>query len=77
MSITKKSKYHFYNKDKNKQAHSQIVVHNEHLKIINKIKKYKNLKIQKELNSNSMTDQKIDMNITKIGKYKKIKKIKK
>ena len=33
--------------------------------------------MQKELNSNSMTEQKIDMNITKIGKYKKIKKIKK
>ena len=33
--------------------------------------------MQKELNSNSMTEQKIDMNITKIDKHKKIKKIKK
>ena len=62
MSITKKSEYHFYNKDKNKQAHSQIVVHNEHLKIINKIKKYKNL---------NMTEHKTDMSITKIYKCKK------
>ena len=30
------------NEDKNKQMRSQIKIHNEHLKNINKIEKYKN-----------------------------------
>ena len=47
MTITKISKYnkkteqHFYNEDKNKQVHSQIKIHKEHLKNTNKIEKYK------------------------------------
>ena len=48
--------------DKNKQIHSQIKIHNEHLKNINKIEKYK---------KSNMTGHKADMNITKIEKYKK------
>ena len=50
--------------DKNKQIHSQIKMHNEHLKNINKIEKYKKL---------NMTEHKADMNITKTDKCKKTK----
>ena len=32
---------HTTNEDKNNQIHSQIKIHNEHLKNINKIEKYK------------------------------------
>ena len=41
--------------------HSQIKIHNEHLKDINKVEKYKKL---------NMTEQKTEMTITKIDKYK-------
>ena len=58
----KKTEKHFYNEDKNKQVHSQIKIHNEKMKNINKIEKYKRL---------NMTEHKTDMNITKIDKYKK------
>ena len=68
--------------DKNKQIHSQLKIHNEHLKNINKIEKFKklnmtehktdmnitNIEKYKKLN---MTERKTDMNITRIGKYKK------
>ena len=42
--------------------HQQIKIDNKHLKNINKIEKYKKLK---------MMEHKTDMNITKIDKYKK------
>ena len=45
------------------KVHLQIKIHNEHLKSINKIEKYKKL---------NMTKHKTDMNITKIEKYKKL-----
>ena len=50
------------NDDKNKQIHSQIKIHNEHLKSINKIEKYKKL---------NMTEHQTDTNITKFDKYKR------
>ena len=49
MNVTKTNKYnkrtgqHFYNEDKNKQLHSQIKIHNEHLKNITNIGNYKKL----------------------------------
>ena len=49
-------------KDKNNQIHSQIKIHSEHLNNINKIGKFKKL---------NMTEHKTDMNLTKIGRYKK------
>ena len=48
--------------DKNKQIHLQIKIHNEHLKNIDKIEKYRKL---------NMSEPKADMNITNIDKYKK------
>ena len=48
--------------DKNKQMHPQIKIHNEDLKDIIKIEKYKKL---------NMMEHKTDINITKINKYKK------
>ena len=68
---------------KNKQIHSQIKIHNEHLKNIAKIEKYKKLnrtehktdvnitKIDKQKKLN-MTEHKTDMNIAKIEKHKKL-----
>ena len=53
---------HTTDEDKNKQIHSQIKIHNEHLKNINKIEKYKKL---------NMTEHKTDINIPKIDKYTK------
>ena len=50
-------------KIKTKKIHSHIKIHNEHLKNINKIEKYKKL---------NMTGRKTDMNITKIKNYKKL-----
>ena len=50
------------NDDKNKQIHSQIKIHNEHLKNINKMEKYKKL---------NMTEHQTDINITKFDKYKR------
>ena len=58
----KKTDQNFYNEDKNKQVHSQIKIHHEHLKNINKIEKYKKM---------NRTEHKTGMNITKIDKYKK------
>ena len=52
---------HITDEDKNKQIHSQIKIHNEHLKNIHKIEKYKKL---------NMTEHKTDMNITKIDNKK-------
>ena len=52
MDITKINKYykkteqHFYNEDKSKQVHSQIKIHNEHLKNITKNDKYKKTELQ-------------------------------
>ena len=46
---------HTTDEDKNKQIHLQIKIHNEHLKNITKIEKYKKL---------NMTEHKTDMNIT-------------
>ena len=46
---------HTADEDKNKQIHLQIKIHNEHLKNITKIEKYKKL---------IMTEHKTDMNIT-------------
>ena len=46
---------HTTDEDMNKQIHSQIKIHNEHLKNINKIEKYKKL---------NMTEHKTDINIT-------------
>ena len=69
LTNTKKLNYkisknkHTTDEDKNNQIHSQIKIHNEHLKNINKIEKYKKL---------DMTEHKTDMNITKIDKYKKL-----
>ena len=54
---------HTTDEDKNKQIHSQIKIHNEHLKNIIKINRYKKL---------TMTEHKTDMNMTKIEKYKKL-----
>ena len=63
LQITITTKYkHTTDNNKNKQIHSQIKIHNEHLKNINKTEKYKKL---------NMTKHKTDMNITKIDKYKK------
>ena len=53
---------HTVDEDKNKQIHSQIKIHNEHLKNVSKIEKYKTL--------NTM-GHKTDMNIIEIEKYKK------
>ena len=53
---------HTVDEDKNKQIHSQIKIHNEHLKNVSKIEKYKTL--------NTM-GHKTDMNIVEIEKYKK------
>ena len=74
---------HTTDTDKNKQIHLQIKIHNEHLKNINKIEKYKQLNMtQHKTDMNiteiekykklNMTEHKTDMNITKIEKYKKI-----
>ena len=67
--------------------HSQIKIHNEHLKNINKVQKYKKLnmteqktemsiakldKYKKNLNSTSTTEHKTVMSIIKIEKYKKL-----
>ena len=46
---------HITDEDKNKQIHLQIKIHNEHLKNITKIEKYKKL---------NMTEHKTNMNIT-------------
>ena len=43
---TKRTEQHFYNEDKSKQVHSQIKIHNEHLKNITKIVKYKKAELQ-------------------------------
>ena len=59
----KKTEQHFYNEDKNKQVHSQIKIHYEKMKNINKTEKYK------KLNSTSMTEHKTDVIITKISIY--------
>ena len=65
--VTNKNNYkvsknkHTTDEDKNKQIHTHIKIHKEHLKNITKIKKYRKL---------SMTEHKTDMNITKIVKYK-------
>ena len=53
---------HTTDEDKYNQIHSKIKIHNEHLKNINEIEKYKKL---------NMTEHKTDMNNTKIEKYKK------
>ena len=53
---------HITDEDKNKQAHSQIKIHNQYLKNINK-----NWKITEH------DEHKTDMNITKNEKYKKLK----
>ena len=58
---------HTIDEDKNNQIHSQIKIHNEHLKNIkiegkNKIQKFNKL---------NMTEHKTDMSITKIDEYKK------
>ena len=47
---------HTTDEDKNNQIYSQIKIHNEHLKNINKIENFKKL---------NMTEHKTDMNITK------------
>ena len=52
---------HTTDEDKNKQIHSQIKIHNEHLKNINKIEKYKKL---------NLTEHTTDMNFTKIDNKK-------
>ena len=49
--------------DKNKQIHPQIKIHNEDLKDITKIEKYKKL---------NMMERETHMNITEIDKYEKI-----
>ena len=64
LQITITTKYkHTTDNDKNKQIHSQIKIHNEHLKNINKIEKYKKLNMKK---------QKTEMNITKLTNAKKL-----
>ena len=80
--IVSKNK-HTTDEDKNNQIHSQIKIHNEHLKNINKIEKYKKLNLTKHITHMNitkidkykklnMTEYKTDMNITKIDKYKKL-----
>ena len=65
LKIQKKLNYkvsknkHTIDEDKNNQIHSQTKIHNEYLKNINRIEKWKKL---------NMTEHKTDMNITKIGK---------
>ena len=52
MDITKTNKYNkknqhqYYNEDKNKQVHLQVKIHNEHLKNIIEISKYKKTELQ-------------------------------
>ena len=68
MANTKKLNYkvsknkHTTDEEKNNQIYAKIKIHNDHLKNINKIEKYKNL---------NMTEHKRDMNITKTDKCKK------
>ena len=50
------------NEDKNKQIHSKIKIHNEHLKNITKIDKY-----EKKLNSTFMTEHKTEHNYTLVS----------
>ena len=78
---------HTTNEDKNNQIHSQIKIHNKHLKNDNKIEKYKKLNMTEhkvdmnitktdkhkiKLSSTSMTEHKTDMNISTFEKYKKL-----
>ena len=45
-NIKQKNEQHLSKEVKNKQIHSQIKIHSEHLKNINKIEKYKNTELQ-------------------------------
>ena len=73
---------HTTDEDKYNQIHSKIKIHNEHLKNINEIEKYKKLNMTEhktDMNNTkiekykilNMTEHKTDMNITKTDKYKK------
>ena len=81
----KKTEQYFYNEDKYKQVHSQIKVHNEHLKNITKIGKYKKLNYKVSKNKHTTNEDKNNQihsqikihkeylkNINKIEKYKKL-----
>ena len=91
MNVTKTNKYnkrtgqHFYNEDKNKQLHSQIKIHNEHLKSITKIDEYKKLNYKVSNNKHTTDEDKNNQihsqikihnehlkNINQIEKYKKL-----
>ena len=52
-----KTEQHFYNEDKNKQVHSQIKIHNEQLKNITKIVKYKKNWTKKVSKNEHRTDE--------------------
>ena len=57
-----KNNEHTTNEDKKKHIHSQIKIHNEHLKNITKIDKYK------KLSSTSTTEHKTEHNCTLVNK---------
>ena len=60
---------HATNEDKKKQAHSQIMIHNKHLKNITRIDKYK-----KPLNNTSATEHKTEDNYTLVNQAINIRK---
>ena len=60
---------HTTNEDKNKQTHSQIMIHNKHLKNITRIDKYK-----KPLNNTSATEHKTEDNYTLVNQAINIRK---
>ena len=57
-NCNKKTEQYFYNKDKNKQVHSQIKIHNEHLKNITKLGKYKKLNYKVSKNKHTTDEDK-------------------